>query len=160
MCKLYAAQFHQRFSKAVDPYLELRHFELRASQSFSAPLFLLRGFTEGRDMSPAYFFILFHGLSQAFTSVGHPHLQAALLWYEFAPAFTAALAARYSSCSFLFLTSRKIPGLSGKAYFFIIAFLAADISLIFSTLFMYTLWVNDIEHVVLHSLALRPRRSP
>ena len=64
------------------------------------PPFLLRRLTEICERHSASLYILFLDWSQAFNSIGHPHLAAALRRYGMPPLLVDASMAVYQNCQF------------------------------------------------------------
>jgi hypothetical protein len=86
--KLYASLLHLRLSKRVDPFLQPQQYGFRSNRSPSTPLFLLRRLTEIFERRTSSLHILFLDWPQAFDSISHQHLHAALIRYGASELFT------------------------------------------------------------------------
>ena len=98
--KVYACMLQQRLAHSIDHLLHPNQYGFRAGRSISTPLFLLRRLTEIFERHSTSLYILFLDWSQAFDSIGHPHLAASLRRYGIPPLLVDARMALYQNCQF------------------------------------------------------------
>ena len=79
--KVYASMIQSRLAHYLDHRLQPQQFGFRAGRSISTPLFILRRLTELFERHSSSLYIFFLDWSQAFDSVSHPALRAALRRY-------------------------------------------------------------------------------
>lgn len=157
--KPYASLLHLRLSRFIDPLLSSHQYGFRSGKSLSTPLFLLRRLTEIFERRSAPLHILFLYWSQAFDSISHTHLQAALIRYGVSPHFTSAVMALYHNSRFFvndlsidsshFTLGRGIKqGCPLSPYLFIVVLsaLTYDLNENFSAIFNYTPWTYSSNH--------------
>ena len=89
-----------RLSYYIDHRLQPQQFGLRSGRSLSTPLFILRRLTELFERHSSSLYILFLDWSQAFDSVSHPALRAALLRYGVPTQTVDAIMALYHQGQF------------------------------------------------------------
>ena len=100
------APTHWKLSKVVMLYkginkrLQAQQFGFRAGRSISTPLFILRRLTELFERHSSSLYMLFLDWSQAFDSVSHPALRAALLRYGVPPQTVNSIMALYHQAQF------------------------------------------------------------
>ena len=90
----------QRLAHSIDHLLHPNQYGFRAGRSISTPLFLLRRLTEIFERHSTSLYILFLDWSQAFDSIGHPHLAASLRRYGITPLLVDAIMALYQNRQF------------------------------------------------------------
>eukprot|EP00435_Cladocopium_sp_Y103_P049159 s155_g14.t1 len=123
------------------------------------PLFLIRRLTEIFERHSTSLYILFLDWSQAFDSIGHPHLAAALRRYGVPPLMVQAIMALYHNGQFFvsdpfsdspsFYLRRGIrQGCPLSPYLFIIVLsaLTSDLHSFFQEIFGYTPWSFSCTH--------------
>ena len=141
-----------RLSYYIDHRLQPQQFGFRSGRSLSTPLFILRRLTELFERHSSSLYILFLGWSQAFGSVSHPALRAALLNYGVPTQTVDAIMALYHqgqffvqdqfSCSSTRSIGRGIrQGCPLNPYLFVIVLsaLTFDLNAIFLALYGYDL---------------------
>ena len=79
--KVYASMLQSRLSYFIDHRLQPQQFGFRSGRSLSTPLFIFRRLTELFERHSSSLYLLFLDWSQAFDSISHPALRAALLRY-------------------------------------------------------------------------------
>ena len=95
--EVYACMLQQRLGHSMDQFLHPNQYGFRAGRSISTQRFPLSRLTEFFERHSTSLYILFLDWSQAFDSIGHPHLAAAL---RKSPLLVNAIMALLQNCQF------------------------------------------------------------
>ena len=154
--KIYASMRQLRFFYYIDHRLQPQQFGFRSGRSLSTSLFILRRLTELFERHSSSLYILFLDWSQAFDSINHPALRAALLRWGIPFKTVDVVMALYHqgqffvqdqfSCSITRSIGRGIrQGCPLSPYLFLIVLstLTYDLKAIFHALYGYVPWTHS-----------------
>ena len=154
--KVYASMIQSRLAYYLDHRLQAQHFGFRAGRSISTLLFILRRLTELFERHSSSLYILFLDWSQAFDSVSHPALRAALLRYGVPPQTVNSIMALYHQAQFfvpdrLSTSSTRSIGrgirqgcpLSPYLFVVVLSAISDDLHSIFQALFRFSPWTHS-----------------
>ena len=99
--KVYASMLHHRLKEAIEERLSPFQFGFRPGRSTSTPLFVLRRLLELHERYNTSFYALFLDWSQAFDSVSHEALRAAMHRMGVPHLMITAILSIYHDCTFM-----------------------------------------------------------
>ena len=147
----------QRFSHSIDHLLQPHQYDFRVRRSLSTPRFSSDNSQKYLSSTPLY--ILFLDWSQAFDSIGHPHLAAALCRFGIPPLLVQARTAPYhngqlfvtdpSICSpFIFPEESDKQGcpLSPNLFINVLSAPTSDLHSFLQEIFSYVPWTVSFSH--------------